>query len=100
MLSHAESLQADASVAQLSSRGRYTLFSHAGTRLMFIAPAPLERYLEVTEWDAGYLVVQTKYAVREEPIEEYIDLVPILRNLYLDPEDWCKGIDRVEVSYV
>lgn len=43
-----------------------------------------KRYTEVKEWDKGYLVVMADY----EGIgitEEYIDLVPILKNLYINP---------------
>jgi hypothetical protein len=87
-------------VAFLSNRGRYTVFEFGGTRLMVIAPKPLECYLEVTEWDNGYLVVQTKYSVSPCAVEEYIDLVPTLRELYIDPELFCSRIDRVEVAHV
>ena len=85
-------------VAYLSNKGRYTVFQFGETTLTFIAPTPLERYVEVTEWDRGYIVVQTKYALHDEPIEEYIDLVPVLESLYYDPEEFCAQIDRVEVA--
>lgn len=88
------------STARISNDGRYTILEFRDERLKFIAPLPLERYLEVTEWDNGYIVVQTKYAVSDEPVEEYIDLVPILRNLYIDPDEYCSQIERVEVSHV
>ena len=60
--------------ARLSNVGRYTVFEFGGTRLRFIAPAPLERYVRVLEWDRGYLVVEAKYTMYDEPIEEYIGL--------------------------
>ena len=87
-------------VAYLSNRGRYTVFEFGDIRLMVIAPKPLERYLEVTEWDNGYIVVQTKYSVSPDAVEEYIDLVPTLKELYIDPEPFCSQIERVEVSHV
>lgn len=86
--------------ARLSNAGRYTRFEFGDTLLRFIAPAPLERYVRVVEWDRGYLVVEAKYAMYDEPIEEYIDLVPVLRNLLMDPEEFCSQIEHVEVSYV
>lgn len=43
-------------------------------------------------------MVQTKYALYDEPIEEYIDLVPILESLYYDSEKFCSEIDHVEVA--
>lgn len=33
------------------------------------------------EWDRGYIVVMDKYEGHDEK-EEYIDLIPILENLY------------------
>ena len=85
--------------ATLSNQGRYTTFRFGDTLLRFIAPEPLERYVEVTEWDRGYLVVMTKYSVCDEPVEEYIDLVPVLESLYMDPEEFCAPIERVEVAH-
>lgn len=85
--------------AFLSSEGRYTLFCYGDTELRIIAPKSLERYLEVTEWDRGYLVVQTKYSHAERPVEEYIDLIPVLEDLYMDPDGFLGPIERVEVAY-
>lgn len=84
-------------VAYLSNRGRYTVFEYGDTRLMVIAPGSLERYLEVTEWDRGYIVAQTKYSINQDAVEEYIDLVPTLMELGMDPEAFCAQIERVEV---
>ena len=36
----------------------------------------------------------------EELIEEYIDLVPILKKLYIDPEKFLGNIKKVEVKNV
>ena len=41
----------------------------------------LERYTRVLLWDHGYLEVMAKYRHRDEEIEEYIDLEPVLENL-------------------
>ena len=87
-------------VARLSNRGRCTVFEYGDTRLMIIAPRPLERYLEVTTWDRGYIVVQAKYSISPDAIEEYIDLVPTLEELSIDSDDFCSRIKRVVVSYV
>ena len=32
--------------------------------------------------------------------EEYIDLVPILQNLYFDVDDFLKPIKKVRIEYV
>ena len=87
-------------VALLSNDARYTIFEYGDSRIKFIGPKPLEHYVEVTEWDCGYLVVQTKYSVSDAPIEEYIDLVPVLQNLYIDPTEFCSPIRCVEVKHV
>lgn len=35
----------------------------------------------------------------DEPEEEYIDLVPILQNLYLDPQEVLDNVDEVTINY-
>lgn len=63
-----------------------------------MAPYSLERYEDVVEWDKGYLVVPARYAHSDEPVKEYIDLVPVLRNLRMDVEDFLGPIKHVAVS--
>jgi hypothetical protein len=86
--------------AYLSSEGRYSIFKFRDTELKFIAPYSLERYEKVVEWNHGYLVVMTKYSHNKELEEEYIDLIPILKDLYMDEDAFLKPIENVEVSYV
>ena len=88
------------SIAYLSNEGRYTIFKFGDKRLKFIAPYSLERYLTVKEWDNGYIVVDTKYTHDADPVEEYIDLVPILENLLMDKQAFLLPIKTVEVLYV
>ena len=64
----------------------------------FRAPYSLERYLEVKEWENGYLVVTAKYQRSDEPEEEYIDLIPILENLYIDIDEFLTPIKGVNVE--
>ncbi|UTC68391.1 MULTISPECIES: hypothetical protein [unclassified Treponema] len=85
--------------AYLSNEDSYTIFSFGDERLKFIAPYSLERYGEVLTWDKGYLVVSAKYAHNSEFEEEYIDLIPILKNLYIDTEKFLSSIQKVEVKY-
>ena len=85
--------------AYLSSEGRYTIFKYENTRLKFIAPYSLEHYEKVMQWDNGYIVVLTKYAHLDETEEEYIDLIPILKDLYIDVEQFLSQISKVEVRY-
>ena len=58
----------------------------------------LEKYTKVKEWDNGYLVVMAKYKQNKEPEEEYIDLVPILQNLYFDTDKFLKPIKGVKIA--
>ena len=74
--------------AYLSNEGRYTVFRFGDESLRFIGPYSLERYDSVTEWDKGYIVVMTKYSHSEQLIEEYIDLIPVLRDLMMDAKSF------------
>ena len=49
------------------------------------------------KWDDGYLVVLAKYSHNPEPEEEYIDLKPILDDLYIDSETFLKPIKKVSI---
>ena len=81
--------------AILSSSDGFTAFSFGGYHIRFRAPYSLERYVDVVQWDDGYLVVLAKY----EPEEEYIDLKPILDGLYIDSETFLKPIKKVRIAY-
>ena len=93
-------MQGDKGTAFLSNSGRYTVFQYGNEVLRFIAPYSLQHYDHVTEWDHGYIAVMTKYAHSDELIEEYIDLIPILKNLRMDAEEYLNAIKRVEVQNV
>ena len=49
------------------------------------------------KWEDGYIEVDADYGHGEE--EDYIDLVPILKNLYYDVEAFLRPIQKVEVRY-
>lgn len=84
--------------ATLSNEKNYTVFQFNGHIIRFTAPYSLEYYTEVKEWDKGYLVVMAKYKQNKEPEEEYIDLVPILQNLYFDTDIFLKPIKGVKIA--
>lgn len=86
-----------ATKATLSNKDGYTIFSFGDYVIRFMAPYSLEYYDHIKEWDNGYLVVMTKYKNKEELVEEYIDLSPILANLYMD-EKLLETIKEVEIS--
>lgn len=85
--------------AILSSDKLFTSFMFKGHNIRFRTSPRLERYTKVIEWDNGYIVVMAKYEGSEEE-EEYIDLIPILENLYFDAEDFLKPIQKVRIEYV
>ena len=57
----------------------------------------VKKYTEIKEWDNGYLVVMADYE-GIGIIEEYIDLVPILNNLYINPNIFLKDIKTVKIG--
>lgn len=51
----------DTSQAILSNQGDMTSFSFAEEQIRFRSPNILERYIDIKEWDKGYLVVTALY---------------------------------------
>jgi hypothetical protein len=61
----------------------------------------LLKYTQVKEWDKGYLVVMCRTKTEpEKEQEDYIDLIPILDNLYINSVQFLEPIKEVEISYV
>ena len=85
-------------IATLGNEKNYTIFIYGNHVIRFVAPYSLEYYTEVKEWDKGYLVVMAKYKHNQKPEEEYIDLVPILQNLYFDTDEFLAPIKGVRVA--
>ena len=83
--------------AYISNSGNYSAFEYDGKVIRFMTSPKLVRYTQVKKWDNGYLEVTARYGEREE--EEYINLVPILRNLYIEPERFLPPIKNVELAY-
>ena len=88
----------NSSTAFLSSKDNYSTFSFNGTTLTFLTSKNLERYTKVKKWDNVYIVVMAKNKSKPEH-EDYIDLQPILENLYMEPESFLSKIKNVEVRY-
>lgn len=86
------------SVALLSNQGDMTSFRYGNSNIRFRTPKRLKRYVDVKEWDNGYIVVMADYEGLGET-EEYIDLLPILKNLYINPETFLKPIKSVKIDY-
>lgn len=85
--------------AILSSGNGFTVFRSGNHVIRFKAPYSLERYTRVKEWDNGYLVVDAKYRHNEHDEEEYIDLIPILKDLYFEPSTFLEPIKGVKIEY-
>ena len=92
-------MQSSSNEAILSNAEGFTAFSFGGYNIRFRAPYSLNRYVDVLKWDDGYLVVLAKYNHNDEPEEEYIDLKPILEELYIDPVTFLKPIKSVRLAY-
>ena len=84
--------------ATIKNEGEYTIFIFDNQKIRFMTSTKLERYTKIVEWDHGYLVVMAKYKGLDE-IEEYIDLVPILKMLYYDVDKFLKPIKEVKIDY-
>ena len=85
-------------VATLGNDEYFTVFSFDNRVIRFRAPYSLEKYTSVKEWDNGYLVVMAKYSHNAEPEEEYIDLLPILENLFINAKDFLSPIKGVVIA--
>lgn len=83
--------------AVLSNHGDMTSFRYADYNIRFRTPAILKKYIEVKTWENGYIVVMADYEGMGVT-EEYIDLVPILQNLYINPETFLKNIQTVKIG--
>ena len=85
--------------AVLSSFDKYTTFSFGGTTITFRTCNNLDRYTKVVLWNNGYIEVMAKYKNREDEIEEYIDLEPVLKGLYMDKDSFLGPIKGVRIEY-
>ena len=86
--------------AYLSNIGDVISFQYGNRRIRFKGPYSLVRFDHIKTWDNGYIEVMTRYTHSDDLVEDYIDLVPILRNLYIDPDTFLSNIEKVEVKNV
>ena len=86
-----------ATQAVLSNQGDMTSFRYADYNIRFRTPSILKKYGDVKSCDDGYIVVMEDYEGMGIT-EEYIDLVPILKNLYIKPETFLKNIQTVKIG--
>lgn len=86
--------------AYLTSQGEFTTFSYGGYDFKFRTSKKLIKYLKIKEWDApyGYIVVDCLHK-NLGVVEDYIDLLPMLDDLYFDAKEFLKPIRKVEIRY-
>lgn len=85
-------------IAVLSHSGGFSSFRYGDDVIRFATSKSLKHYVRVKKWVNGYIEVGADYGHGEE--EDYIDLIPILNNLYYDADSFLAPIKRVEVRYV
>ena len=84
-----------ARIAVLGNEKDVTSFTWNGRIIRFRTSRHLLRYTEIVQWDAGYLVVKALYDNCPDEEEDYIDLLPILENLYIEPKEYLQGVEGV-----
>lgn len=84
--------------AILGNNGEFSSFSYRGEIIRFRTSRHLERYTKIKTWDNGYLEVMEKYDNSSDEEEEYIDLIPILKNLYMEPQKFLRDIKEVRIA--
>ena len=88
------------STAYLSSENEYTSFTYKDRTIRFYTGKTLDKYVQVKEWDHGYIVVTCQNKGDSGKLtEDYIDLQPILENLYIDAERFLTPIREVRIRY-
>ncbi len=85
--------------AVLTNDKTYTMFRVGDRTIRYKSPYSLQYYSKIKQWDNGYIVVMTKYTHSDELIEEYIDLAPILDDLYIDKEKFLEHVKEVKIEY-
>ena len=85
--------------AFLSNNGEYTFFKFHDRVITFFTGKRLEKYTKILEWNNGYIVVLCKNKNENKLEEDYIDLLPILNNLYIEPVEFLAPIKEVEINY-
>lgn len=87
--------------AYLNNHESYAVFSFRGRNIRFLTYKNLVRFERIKEWDHGYIVVDcivNDASGNETIVEDYIDLVPILENLLIDPDQFLAEIKEVQIG--
>ena len=84
--------------AYIGNKGNYSIFEYGNRVIKFRTSPLLEKYVNVNLWDNGYMEVMVKYSNQNEVTEDYIDLSPILENLYIPAESFLPNIKNVKIK--
>ena len=87
-----------AKTAYLFNEGEYTYFAFSNQTIKFLTSKRLKKYIRVKHWEneIGYLVVDRENN-DSTVVEDYIDLLPILNDLYIEPNQFLKEIKEVTI---
>ena len=83
--------------ALLGNVGDVAVFEYGGRCIRFKVSKALKSFKKVLLWDDGYIEVIADYDKMGE-LEEYIDLTPILENLYMDKDSFLKDIEEIKIK--
>lgn len=83
--------------AYLSNEGKYSFFRFGKYTFKFRTSEKLVKYVAVKEWDNGYIVVDCLHEILGV-VEDYIDLLPMMDNLFLDADEIFAPIRKVEIE--
>ena len=89
----------DIAQAYLSNDKDMIKFQYKDSIIRFRGQHSLKYFADIKEWDNGYIVVMAKYRHNQKPEEEYIDLLPILKDLYIDASKFLEPIREVRLDY-
>lgn len=89
----------DTGIAYLSNDKEIIKFQYGNRAICFRGPYLLEYFASIKKWNNSYLVVMAKYRHNQEPEEEYIDLIPVLKSLHIDATQFLKSIQEVRFEF-
>ena len=73
----------DNSTAYLYNDGEYSIFSFGNVKLKFLTSKNLEKYINVKEWDNGYLVVTKENIGKSERV--------IVQNIWAKDREYMEA---------
>lgn len=86
-------------IAYLGNKKDCIHFKYGDKNIRFKGPYSLKRIEKIKDWDKGYIVIDAEYSNQKDLVEDYIDLVPILQNLYIDADSFLKPITEIRLDY-